>query len=424
MQLLKYKADLTFVEEFNYPALVKEHFEEILSHINDLKVESVILTGSTSRGELSYRATGERFIIYSDYEFLIVSKGKVDPADRDRLAKACQNLEENFSDSPLFHIDFSYIDRRSLRSSPHHLKHYETKENGITIYGRNLLHLMPNTTLKNLDFKDLNEILIWRLWAILLYLPNEFVRCGRVNSAKESMYKYILCRNLLDLTTWILPLKGVLLPSFRQRNTYLNSNFSELQDNQVISKRFLNLMNECMIGKFELKFSRSLVDLYKTAIEYFLRAKEYLLNVHYVSKDEGAGRRLAVETSSGKLFHDYHYRRKGYETLFFLKNFRDIGIKQGVRWVLTAKYGLMLEFLCNINMALVSSLSEDKEQKLCYLDRACSILKRLSAYNIFGAETKEFSESWLVLRRGFANFLMDDFRSLKMKKEYIDSVIE
>ena len=75
-------------------------------------------------------------------------------------------------------------------------------------------------------------------------------------------------------------------------------------------------------------------------------------------------------------------------------------------------------------MALVSSLSEDKEQKLCYLDRAYSILQRLSASNIFKTETKEFSESWLALRRGFAHFLMDYFRSVQAKKAYIDSIIK
>jgi hypothetical protein len=416
--------DLSFVAKYQYPTLVKEHFERILSHIDASKVESVILTGSTSRGELSYQMTRGALSLYSDYEFMIIAKKSVDKNDEVRLSKCFEGLECNLSNNHLFHIDFSYINTRQLRNIPFHLKHYETKENGITIYGRDLLHLMPNTTLKNLDFKDLNEILIWRLWAILLYLPNEFVRCGRVNSAKENMYKYVLCRNLLDLTTWILPLKGVLLPSFRQRHTYLKSNFSKLQDGQVINSKFLDLLNEGMIGKFELRFSRSLVDFYVTVIEYFMRAKQHLLDIYHITDDNNTANSFSLEKNSRNLFHDYHYKRKAYETLFFLKNYRDVGIRRGIRWILTGKYGLMLEFLCNIHLALVLQVSDNRRHGSAHLDAARCILQRLSVLNTLKIDSKEFSELLFILRRGFANFLMDYFRSLKMKKDYINSVIE
>ena len=170
----------------------------------------------------------------------------------DRLEKAYRKLEDSFSDNPLFHIDFSYIDVKFLRSLPPHLKHYETKKNGVVVYGRDLLHLIPEITLKTLDFKDLNEILIWRLWAMLLYFPKEIALAGKNDTENQNVYKYVLCRNLLDLTTWILPLKNVLLHSFKERYAYLKGNFGELQDSEVIDNRFLKLMEECMIGKFEI----------------------------------------------------------------------------------------------------------------------------------------------------------------------------
>jgi len=421
---MKYSVDLTFVEKYNYPERIKEHFREILSHIDESKVESVILTGSTSRGELSYRTTDERFIIYSDYEFLIVSKGKIDAKDVDRLEKAYRKLEDSFSDNPLFHIDFSYIDVKFLRSLPPHLKHYETKKNGVVVYGRDLLHLIPEITLKTLDFKDLNEILIWRLWAMLLYFPKEIALAGKNDTENQNVYKYVLCRNLLDLTTWILPLKNVLLHSFKERYAYLKGNFGELQDSEVIDNRFLKLMEECMIGKFEMEFKRSLLDIYADVTEYFLRAKKHLLNVHYMSTDDAATIRYAIETNSGKLFHDYQYKRKGFETLLFLKNHRDMGILRGVRWILRGKYGLMLEFLSQIHMAMASNLSNDKERASYCLDIASSILQKLSVRNAFKLENREFGKSWQTLRRGFANFLVEYFPTLGIKKDYINSVLD
>ncbi len=411
---------LGFVDEYNYPPQVKEQFEEIVSFIDSSRVKSVLLTGSTSRGELSYLTTNGGLEVYSDYEFLIIANSGVDPSDLLRLEEAYGELEKKYSSNPLFHIDFSFIDMKALSRVPFHLKHYETKENGITIYGENLKHLLPDITLKNLDFKDLNEVLIWRLWAMLLYLPKNLL-AGKGRVCEEDIYKYVLCRNLLDLATWILPYRGVLLPSFKERISYLNSSFSKLQDGCFMDKGFLDLMNESMTGKFKLEFNRNLLDLYTTAIHYFVKAKEYLLMQNGVNRGDDEDGDIVLAKESRQFFHDYHYRRKGYEVFFFLKHFESMGIQHGLRWIFAGKYGLMLEFLCNIHLALVSRLNGNKD--LYYLDRASSILQKLSTRKEPEINTKRFSESWLALRNGFAMFLMDYFRSVKMKEDYINSVL-
>lgn len=259
---------------------------------------------------------------------------------------------------------------------------------------------------------------------MLLYFPKEIALAGKNDTENQNVYKYVLCRNLLDLTTWILPLKNVLLHSFKERYAYLKGNFGELQDSEVIDNRFLKLMEECMIGKFEMEFKRSLLDIYADVTEYFLRAKKHLLNVHYMSTDDAATIRYAIETNSGKLFHDYQYKRKGFETLLFLKNHRDMGILRGVRWILRGKYGLMLEFLSQIHMAMASNLSNDKERASYCLDIASSILQKLSVRNAFKLENREFGKSWQTLRRGFANFLVEYFPTLGIKKDYINSVLD
>lgn len=414
---------LGFVDKYNYPPQVKEQFEEIMSFIDSSRVKSVLLTGSTSRGELSYLTTNNRIELYSDYEFLIISNSGVDPSDLLRLVEAYGELEKKYSSNPLFHIDFSYIDIKSLRRTPLQLKHYETKENGITIYGENLKHLLPDITLKNLDFKDLNEVLIWRLWAMLLYMPKNLLAGKDMVGEEEDIYKYVLYRNLLDLTTWGLPSKGVLLPSFKERISHLNTSFSNLQDEFFMDKGFLYLMNESMTGKFKLEFHRNLFNLYTTAIHYFVKAKEYLLIQNGVTWDNSEDGDIILAKKSSKFFHDYHYRRKGYEAQFFLRHYNDLGIKKGLQWIFAGKYGLMLNFLCSIHLALVCRLNDNSDAGY-HLDRADSILQRLSTRKIHRIRLNEFEKSWLALRNGFAIFLMDYFRSIKMKQDYINSVLK
>lgn len=414
--------DLSFVARYQYPTLVKEHFERILSHIDASKVESVILTGSTSRGELSYQMTRGALSLYSDYEFMIIAKKSVDKNDEVRLSKCFEELERNLSNNYLFHIDFSYINTRQLRSLPFHLKHYETKKNGQTIYGRDLLHLVPDITLDNLDFKDLHEILIWRLWALLLYLPRQMANSQELSDSQAKSYQYILCRNMLDILTWVLPLKCVLLASFRQRADYLNANLTGLRDDILVDEEFTEFVNECMAGKFEMRFHRHLPRLYADVIRYFLKAKNYLISCKRYHSKESTNQDQFLRRHSSSIFHDYSYRTKGREIKFILKNFDSVEGKRVIPWILSSKYGLMLEFLYTMHLALVHHLENDSEA-LNYLSNGRHIMQELNIHKTFTHDSDGFGQSWLSLRKLFADFLIDYFYSVRVKRHYIYSVI-
>ncbi len=415
------KLDLSFIDVYGYPYQVKQHFEEILSCIDGTHVQSVLLTGSTSRGELSYVIKDSRLSVYGDYEFFVIARGAIDKVDRDRLAKAYAALERKFASSPLFHIDYTYIDKTRLRNLPLHLKHFETKRNGITIYGDDLKGLLPYVTIAGLDFKDLNEILIWRLWSMLLYLPQWLLEGRTATRDEELLYRYVVCRNFLDLATWILPRKGVLLASFRERADYLMAHFNEVQDNIVLDADFLDLLNQCMRGKLKLEFSLNARELYYTVVKYFLKARDHLM-LHAVDERTRADVYQSTKTASHLIFPDHNYRRKVYEIMFILRNARSLGFTGRIRWLFSGKYGLMLEFLCAIHQALLTRLYGIPEADF-HLNRAAAALEQLSPWNNPEITDQDFSATWLSLRRGFAGFLKDYFRSIRMKSDYIDSVL-
>lgn len=414
---MKKTFNLTFVNEFNYPPVVKSHFEEILSHIDISKIESIILTGSTSRGELSYKPANGTISIYSDYEFLLVTKGRVDNLDAKRLSGIYAKLETVFSNTPLFHIDFVYIDKKRFANLPLHLKHYEMRENGKTIFGHDILKYIRQVRPNNLDFKDLNEILIWRLWQILLYMPLALVRGQRPSPDQEEIYNYVICRNFLDLLTWRLPFKGILLPSFGKRYEYLREHFSQWQDDAVIDEDFVDLSGESMKGKFKIQFNRNCIELYADTIRYFIRAKEALTSSS--GKIQPYARKL-----TSNLFHDYHYRRKAHEVLFVSKHLNKMGLFGGFRWLLTKKFSLILEFLCAIHRAVVSNLDGDGVQAFQQLRQAELVLRKLDITITATTDEKPaFPELWQSLRMGFAKFLIDYFPSVRMKTGYINSLL-
>ena len=414
--------DLSFVAKYQYPTRVKKHFEQILSHIDPSRVESVILTGSTSRGELSYQITEEGLSLYSDYEFMVIARTSVDPEDEIRLTRCFKDLEGNLSNNPLFHIDFSYINMERLKNLPFHLKHYETKKNGVAIYGRNLIHLIPSVNLGSLDFKDLHKILIWRLWALLLYLPRHMVGGRDMTDSQVKSYQYVLCRNMLDILTWILPLKGVLLPSFRQRADYLNAKLASLRDDILVNEEFAEFIKECMVGKFEIQFCGNVTGLYTKVISYFLKAREYLFNSKGFRSTIITDQTHISQKLWSSFFHDSSYRTKGREIKFILKNFSHVETMRVIPWIVRGKFSLMLEFLYMMHLAFVYHLKDSVEAFDC-LNNCRIILRKLNIRKTSSHDYDGFSPSWLLLRRLFADFMMDYFYALRAKRHYIYSVI-
>ena len=69
-----------FIDRFNYPPSIRNQFRTILDKVNSYlrseRVCSVILYGSTSRGELSYKIRYQdgKIDLFSDYELWVITE--------------------------------------------------------------------------------------------------------------------------------------------------------------------------------------------------------------------------------------------------------------------------------------------------------------------------------------------------------------
>ncbi len=415
--------NLDFCEEYKYPKDVRIHFEEILTYINPDKVKSVILTGSTARGELSYKRINQDLSIFSDYEFIVVSKGPVDDRDYKRLSEAYSELEKKISQkNPLFHIDFTYISQDKLKRMQTRLWTYETKVNGIIIYGENVKEFIPDVNLENLYYKELNEIIIWRLWVLLLYLPSVWIKTKKCDGQSEILYKYVLCRNVLDLTTWLLPLEGVLIPSFSERIEHLRDNYAKMDCDITFGEDFPVFLEECLEGKLKLAFHSPLKDLYEKTIDYYLRACKYLLlkNRETVGKTDDEIL-WQVEKNSRKLFRDLRFKRQIYDVWLMLNSVKEKGLDSLI-WLAYPKYGKILHLFYRMHLSFLFHLNDNDNKRDYNMSIAEKLLYELSlkSYNI---EKMQFPQKWLIMRREIANFMITYFLNIKKQKAHIDRVL-
>lgn len=413
--------NLDFCKKYGYPDDVKKHFEEILRYINPDKVKSVILTGSTARGELSYRITDGNISLFSDYEFIVIARDSVNTSDYNCLKQRYSELQNNISvKNPLFHIDFSYISLNKLKKMQTKLWTYETKINGITVYGEDVKRYIPEVNLDNIDYNELNEILLWRLWALLLYLPPKWLMVDSCDEESETFYKYALCRNALDLTTWLLPLEGVLIPSFTGRVGHIHSNYESLQSHRIFGYDFPSFLDECLEGKLRINFHSTIDDLYEKTINYFLKADEFLLYKNNISNNNEMF--WQIEKNSSKLFTDLRFKRQAYDILLAIKSIKESGLRRSLRWLFYQKYGRVLHLLYRMHLSFLAHLKGDVEDRDYNLAIAEKLLHKISLKKNNNLDLP-FPKKWLATRRELANFMTEYFIWIKNQKSHVNRVL-
>ena len=208
--------------------IFKSIFESLLSIVPDEDLYSVLLIGSSSRNELSY-SNKDTLDLFSDIEFLIITKK---PLLQDKISSidyAMKSLEKSInSRSPLFHIDYGISTINKFRLTPATLFSYEVKNLGVLVYGEDARNDLKKITLSNLDFGNLNELIIVRLWNMFINVNNNYLN-NNANSYEKFIVQFFYSRNILDILTILLPNKGVLIGGYRNR---LNFFIREFDDNK------------------------------------------------------------------------------------------------------------------------------------------------------------------------------------------------
>ena len=174
------------------------------------EVVAALLMGSCSRGEETYfiNGRGERELL-SDYEMLIIVHDKVDTKVSDDKLKVLARELKKQSSSPCFELEWSYKTEHQMKKLDKRFIFFEARESACTIYGnKTTIELFPVINIKNLNFCELNTVIIHRLYHVLRDQSN----------TDEHYQQYLIARNTLDIPTAVLPLCGILQSSYGKRN--------------------------------------------------------------------------------------------------------------------------------------------------------------------------------------------------------------
>lgn len=174
------------------------------------EVVAALLMGSCSRGEETYfiNGRGERELL-SDYEMLIIVHDKMDTKVSDNKLRLLASELKGQSSSPCFELEWSYKTEHQIKKLDKRFIFFEARESACTIYGnKSAIELFPVINIKNLNFCELNTVIIHRLYHVLRDCLN----------TDEHYQQYLIARNTLDIPTAVLPLCGILQSSYGRRN--------------------------------------------------------------------------------------------------------------------------------------------------------------------------------------------------------------
>jgi hypothetical protein len=399
---------LEFCDHYSYPPQIKEHLLEILSVIDPSKIRSVLLHGSTASGEIGLKRSDAVPELYSDYDLLYIARGKVDRRYKMKLESHFSAIEKRHGSNLLFRINYSYIDIGTYKTGLNN-KSLVTRDDGIVLFGEDLRHLMAELNKKTLDPLLHHENLIWALWKMTAFFPAELLVNKEASSERKAWWIYEVCKETLVIVMWLLPLEDVFIPSYRQRNKYVESHYGELRASTFFGENFVPLIAECYAEKTGRGIIEDPYDLYKRTIECFFAAKKYMLSLKGLEGNE------QLSDIRGYFYIDNSLRRLLYDLYLIVCKGDHIVMKRAIQWSLASKYGLMFDILLEMNMALSFELGSQSGDSRRRLAIAYKLFKKLTLNGSFPDcfDSLPFTDAWIALRSVFSEFLSAYIPSLR-----------
>jgi hypothetical protein len=398
----QHNLNIEAVQLFNrYPREIKkilfDLFESILSVIDVKNVVSILLIGSTARDELSYLHGENGFDIYSDFEFVVIVKRMMTRDSKKKLDSILDQLIKKWSiKSPLFHIDYGISTYTKFVHTPPILWAFEAKYLGVVVFGKDVRADLIDVNIENLDYGNLNELIIVRLWNMLIQVKNTFLYSTQ-SDYEEFILKFFYARNILDVLTIYLPNKGFLIGGYKKRTDHFSKKCTDEKWHEFVKK-----INKVTDFKLLLKDSLPLLDLQKQFLNGFITLVEDIAGlkgsiiksneqVRRLQKNqifkEKIVRRLRRKYIEFKLYRGYYKYSLNSMKLFTRDNLR-INL-------------LMLLLFMHLSI----QIDIDRSEKIKYFEKAVSYAAKLKLAFVYKT-TSRFEDNWINLRNSLLDFMM------------------
>jgi len=387
---------LDFCSKFNYPEEIRGLLRKVIEILGGRNTLSIIALGSLPRGELSYGVKNGELELFSDIDIAIIRKGAINGEERTLLIKRLTELKSKFKPAnPLFNINTEFFSLHDFRKLPFKVRFYELKKSGKILFGKELRHMIPEFTVKNLDIEDTNNIILRRLLHILLYLPRELFE-EKENDSALDVFNYTLARNSLDIATVVLFQKGIFLSTYKERVDYIISKSDDFISDFGLG--FSSFLTRCLKIKLGIDPDYPPTDLFEDALNYFRLFLIYTLKNNNIDPGKGESLMPLTRRSKNDIFGERDITKTKIE--FILKSPSLNLLQKRLKGLSFSSLGCIVFFLLNIDRSACLFLKSDR-RSLSVLDDSWWALMKLGVLSGEEALPAGFIDRFLVLREKF-----------------------
>jgi hypothetical protein len=342
--------------------------------------------------------------VLSDYEFFVVTPTRLSATEQATIRRDIRQIAQEFGyQNSLFHVDIAFHQRTRLPKLPQSIFTFELKANAQLLSGVDIQAEIPTVTCESILKKELNTILYRRLWALMLYLPPEFVtNAGHIESnLTETTISYLLARNLLDISTVLVPRQGVLLPTYSKRISWWQAQGLSTE-NQTLGPSFLADISQWHKERQTLHFSQ----LANVRLGLWTQYMESAL--HIVGLDTDAPHCSPSPFQERPLTRGQWLRFGQAASLIARKH----GLKTATTWAKIPQKAIRATAHLLMHQSLSYYLQGQKRQSFALLLQSWQWFPKLIPEIMPTPPEADFPTTWLLARKHWQNYQKQYLRNL------------
>lgn len=407
---------------------IKQTFKQRLSSLFSIDefqdAHSILLFGSTAREEQSCLEYDGSLQCFSDIEALVIYRNSPATEVVRKIERAVRIHESSWDQrSPLFHLDIGVVCSDELRRLPRSILTYEMKERGVVLRGEDVRTLLPKINAHQIDIGSVNELILIRLWSMFLFIPRNIL-FGRATGFEKLAFRYVLCRNTLEILTILYANLGILLPSYVERFMYLKKIEQLPKYKTYFGHEFTQHVRTALQGKLHPSGIVALCDgdLYRRTIDGYFSLIGFLIGKQ-LSRDSFDWD-SDILSSSLELRDTRLLRRNVHELWQAWLMSQRLEPRFALRWALAPRRRLAICFLLHMHLSLSSWLLKKNNEAIRHLEESTGYLCEVwpEAQQLAENREKGLPNLWLEQRRQFIPFMTHFYRYNRNKDAYFNKI--
>ena len=413
-------------DRFGYPEPLEAALEGACERLARFSPRAILLVGSASRGEMTFRWREDgRLELLSDIELICI-------ADRAAASEIRQSLDAFTAtltgDGPivpngLFHLDCLVTPKVRAGPEARGLFWYEASRSHALLHGPNGSYFGDEDAPVSLPL--VAQLALVRLFWMGVQLPATVLRDppGALEEGEREMFLYSQLRNILDVLSIWLPHEGILACGYRDRLARLESKWEKLRGRGHFAPGFRAAVAEATRRKLSCELEGDPFEWYLTTLGAYEGLISFLAGLPHGLEERELLERLPAAWSA-RHRPPVSFRFRGFAALRRLR----IAARRsaGIRWLV--RPGLpdadALTFLLALHQSARARLEGDPARAVRRLDDARTAMWRFSGVRLPAIAARTgFAGAWHETRRAAIPELLHYFRKLRGHRSTIEKAM-